>query len=51
MCTRTMRMQVLNVIAGRGAAGDMGDLKPQGAPIGVISSVGKPEEVISRESR
>uniref|UniRef100_A0A8C4HI83 Piwi-like protein 2 n=1 Tax=Dicentrarchus labrax TaxID=13489 RepID=A0A8C4HI83_DICLA len=38
---------------GRGAAGDMGDVKPQHAPVGVISSpegFGQPEEVMGRGS-
>ncbi|XP_044052946.1 piwi-like protein 2 [Siniperca chuatsi] len=38
---------------GRGAAGDLGDVKSQGAPVGVISSpesIGQPEEVMGRGS-
>lgn len=50
----TIVPEMLNFVAGRGAAGDMGDVMLQGAPVGVISSpesFGQPEEVMGRGSR
>ncbi len=49
-----MQNEFLIFVAGRGAAGDLGDAKLQGAPHGVISSpesTGQPEEVMGRGSR
>ncbi len=53
LCSRTIRTELLNVVTGRGAAGDGGDMKPQGAPVGVSSqeSFSHPEEVMGRGSR
>lgn len=55
LCRRTTTTELsLNFVAGRGAAGDFVDVKPQGDPVGVHrspDSFSQPEEVMGRGSR